>query len=276
MGIVISNGTDNLILSSFIGLNIVGRYTSYILIFNSIQNILTQAFNAVVSSIANFSVMKGGQQEDKVFFVIQYISFGAAYTISVSLYVILYPFITVWIGSEYHLAGITALLMIVSLFLNINRLSLQSFITAHGLYWETKWKSISEAIVNLVISLLLIKYTNFGVNSVVVGTLCSIVFVDIWWEPMVLFKHGLSISLRKYVGKVLKFIFLFGISILILSKIGVNRFLQNTNIFTVLAFAFLTFVGSIIMFLSMNITSNEQRFVLGVIRNRILGVARQK
>ena len=47
IGSVIMNGTDNIVISKIIGLVMVGIYSNYLMIINSIYNILNQIFNAI-------------------------------------------------------------------------------------------------------------------------------------------------------------------------------------------------------------------------------------
>ncbi|WP_461240815.1 lipopolysaccharide biosynthesis protein [Paucilactobacillus sp. N302-9] len=270
LGIVVSNGTDNLILSTYIGLNLVGKYTSYLLILNSVQNIITQAFNAVVSSIANFSILKRGVEEDDVFFKLQYLAFGAAYVISLSMYFIMQSFISIWIGKSFHLSQFTLRLLITVWFINVNRLSVQSFITAHGLYWETKWKSVAEALINLLVSLTLINLTTLGVNSVIIGTLAACVFVDIWWEPLLLFKFGLEIGKVKYMIKYSKYTLLYIVSVLVIKYTNVTSFVSQTSFFNVIIWAVISFVFFAAIFMCFNAFSKEQRFFIQLLKRKIL------
>ena len=56
IGVVILNGTDNIIISKFIGIAMVGIYSNYLLIINSINKVISQMFDAITSSIGNLVV----------------------------------------------------------------------------------------------------------------------------------------------------------------------------------------------------------------------------
>ncbi|MDR7925267.1 hypothetical protein RIU76_11285 [Latilactobacillus sakei subsp. sakei] len=226
-GIIVSNGTDNLILSKFIGLVSVGKYTSYLLLLNSIQNILTQVFNAVVASIANLSVNDTNNNEQEVFFQYQYLVLGVSYILGCTLLVIIQDFIKIWIGSRYLFTGITVTLLVLNWTLTISRISVQSFITAHGLYWETKWKSVCEALVNLSVGVGLIINTNFGVNSVIIGTLAANILISMWWEPLILFRNGLNINVKTYIRRVLVYLVLVACSFMIINHY--NRYYTSSG-----------------------------------------------
>ena len=72
------------------------------------------------------------------------------------------------------------------------------FKNAKGLFWHDRFKSIIEAAVNLVASLILMRF--MGIFGVLLGTTVSIVFVNVWYEPYILYKHGFNDkSLMKYM-----------------------------------------------------------------------------
>ena len=61
------NGTDNLIISKFLGLVYVGLYSNYFLIINSISSLFSQTFSAVTSSVGNLLVSENIKKSLSVF-----------------------------------------------------------------------------------------------------------------------------------------------------------------------------------------------------------------
>ena len=59
-----------------------------------------------------------------------------------------------------------------------------------GLFWYDRYKAVAEAVLNLVISVLLV--THLGVAGVFVGTFCSTVLTSVWVEPYVIYKYRLE------------------------------------------------------------------------------------
>lgn len=259
-GIVVSNGTDNLLLSTFIGLVTVGKYTSYMLIFTSSQNILNQGFSAVVSSIANYSVEKNGHQEETVFFRYLYLVFGVAFIASMGLVALIQPFIKLWIGASYLLPNNTVLGLVLVWFTSIVRYGVQGFITAHGLYWETRWKSAFEAIVNLAVSLFLITQTKLGVNAVIIGTLTATVGFSLWWEPLILLKNIVGISWRRTLFYYARLFAVEGLGLFALSSGGVLN-LANQHGFLSAVIIAITVAGIAAgIYLGVNFQSKPQRY----------------
>lgn len=59
-----------------------------------------------------------------------------------------------------------------------------------GLFWYDRYKAVAEAVLNLVISILLV--TSFGVAGVFAGTFASTVLTSVWVEPYVIYKYRLQ------------------------------------------------------------------------------------
>jgi len=108
------------------------------------------------------------------------------------------PFIDLWVGPKFVLSPLITWLIVVNFFVNQLRQANINFTNAHGLYWEQRYKPIAEALLNLVVSLVLIKFTELGIGSVLIGTITSNLFVNAWWEPFILLKFGLNENIKTY------------------------------------------------------------------------------
>ena len=56
IGGYIVDGTDNIIISYFLGISTVGLYTNYRIIINALSSIISQVFNALTASVGNLLV----------------------------------------------------------------------------------------------------------------------------------------------------------------------------------------------------------------------------
>ncbi len=82
------------------------------------------------------------------------------------------------------------------IYLDMMRKTPWMFCEAAGIYWNGKTKPIWEIIVNLVVSLILVK--TIGVAGVFIGTIITILVVDLPVEPYLVFKYVLKGGLAKY------------------------------------------------------------------------------
>lgn len=113
LGSVIIFSTDNLLLSSFLGLIVVGQYSNYIIILSGITSILGQGIGAVTSSIDNLNVTENEDKQTAIFYKCSYLSSVITIICSVELITYFSPFITVWLGSKFVFSPTLTLLMVV-------------------------------------------------------------------------------------------------------------------------------------------------------------------
>ncbi len=100
----------------------------------------------------------------------------------------------------------TFITVLISLrfYLDIMRKTPWMFCEAAGIYWNGKTKPIWEVVVNLVTSLILVKL--IGMPGIFIGTIITIIVVDIPIEPYLAFKYVLNGGLLKYYLKYLKYL----------------------------------------------------------------------
>lgn len=198
LGGIIVLGTDNVILSSFLGLATVGVYSNYTLILNGMNSVVNQGISAVTASIGNLQVLENKSKQKEIYYRYNHLSGVIGIIISIGLVTFFTPFIKIWVGNKFILDPITTWLIVIGFFVSELRQANINFTNAYGLYWEQRLKPIFESIVNLVVSLVLIIYFNMGIQSVVIGTLTSNLLVDAWWEPLIVIRYGLRDKMDNY------------------------------------------------------------------------------
>ncbi|MGL2318763.1 hypothetical protein [Oenococcus oeni] len=198
-GGVVVNGTDNLILSSFIGLSIVGLYSNYTLFLTGLSSVLTQGISAVTSSLGNLGSEVGSiNRQKKVFHQYQYINNLISVFGSFGLALFIPDVISLWAGKYYLFSALISFLIIENFFLTQLRQSVINVTNAYGLYWFERYKAVVEAFSNLIISLVLVILFKMGIEGVLLGTIASNIFVNSWWEPMIIFQNRLHDIWKKY------------------------------------------------------------------------------
>lgn len=85
--------------------------------------------------------------------------------------------------------------MSLTLFIRLNRATVNNFINAHGLYQDI-WSPIVEASLNIGGSILLGFF--FGLNGILTGVLISVIIIVDIWKPCMLFRQGFHVSPLRY------------------------------------------------------------------------------
>lgn len=207
VGTVIMNGTDNIIISKFIGLIIVGFYSNYVLIINSITTVLNQIFNAITSSIGNLVVTTNKKRSKEVYDNLNFANFWLYALFGVCIIVLINPFINIWIGKKYVMGFSIVFLLVLNFYVLGMQSVTNSFRNAYGLFWIAKYRPIIMVIINIVISVVLVQF--IGIEGVLIGTLISRLVTTAWLDPYIVHKYGFEISPKSYYIDYLKYLVIF-------------------------------------------------------------------
>lgn len=209
VGNVVTNGTDNLVISKFLGLIPVGIYSNYILIVNSLITVTNQLFNAITSSIGNLVATSNSKHSEDVFNKLVFINFWIYSVFSVLLLILFNSFIKICFGTKF----VTDISVVFALVYNFYIFGMQttpnSYITAYGLFYKNKWRPVFMIITNIVVSIILVKY--LGILGVVLGTIASRIFTTAWMDPYIVYRHGFKMNPFNYYVSYLKYILIFTI-----------------------------------------------------------------
>ena len=218
LGIVALNGTDNIIISKFIGIAMVGIYSNYLLIVNAISNVISQVFSAITSSVGNMVVKESSDKSEKVFYQLQFLNFWLYTIFAICITILINPFIKMWAGEEYVLNTIVAFSVGLNLYIYGMQGVVTSYRNAYGLFVQGKYRPIIMAIVNIVVSIILAKC--MGILGVIIGTIISRLFILGIYDPVVVFRYGLKKDVKKYFISYIQYLLIY----IIISMMGVFLF----------------------------------------------------
>ena len=199
LGNVVVNNTDNLLISSFVGVITAGIYSNYYLVIGSIRQVLDQALQGVAASVGNLGATEDSEKVSRIFdqlFFIGYWTYGFA---GICLFELLNPFVELAFGKQYLFQREVVLVLCINFFVNGTRKAVLIFKESMGLFWYDRYKAIAEAVLNLGISIILV--THFGVIGVFAGTFCSTVLTSVWVEPYIIYRYRFQKPVREYFGR---------------------------------------------------------------------------
>ena len=175
-------------------------------------------FTSVTASVGNLNAESNAEKSKEVFDKMFFLNM-CFYGISSScIYNLANDFICLWIGDKYLLSTGVVIVIIINYYMTGMRQTCQTYNTTLGLFWNDRFKPWIEAIINLVSSILLIRY--YGFMGVLLGTFVSTITTSFWVEPYILYKHGFNMRLSDYfvrygqytVGTLLATVLSFGVT----------------------------------------------------------------
>ncbi|MEW4354200.1 transporter [Streptococcus pneumoniae] len=196
---VIVFSTDNILMSSFISVTAVGLYSNYTIITKNLDSLLLQLMSSQNASVGNLVHSADSDKVYQIFKRYNFLNFVLAFLLSLLVNALIQPFLRIWLGEEYLLSSWTVMLLSIYMFIQMYRYAGFIFYNAYGLYWESRYKPIAEAILNLVFSLLFLIVFKWGIEGILLGTICSTLLTNTWFEPYIIFKYGLKRSIREYL-----------------------------------------------------------------------------
>lgn len=262
IGEIVVFGTDNILISKFIGLATVGVYSNYTLIINGINSVLNQGLSALISSFGNLGVTEKNTHQREIFYDYLYIVVLITFILSSTFFTVVQIFIKIWFGQSFIFSNFTVFLITINFILTELRQATLGFISALGLFWPMRYKSIIEASLNLILSFVFILGFDLGLKGVLLGTLCSTVFVNLWWEPLVLFKYGFRSSIKPFALKFLKYLIVIVVTQIIILKIVNYINIRNIGILFLFAVFLVLFYTTVFIILFFKTTENKYFLVL--------------
>lgn len=206
IGFAMVNSTDNLILSSFVGIAAVGIYSNYSLLISSLNSVATQLLSNSTASIGNAYVQLDEDNRYRVYKNMLYINWSIDTLLTVCLYVLITPFITLWIGSDMTFNNLTVILLCAQFYLTLSRQINTSTTSANGLFVKDVPRPFIEAAINLITSIYLVN--KIGIAGIFAGTIISCICTVWWREPYLLFKYDFKRNMVEYWLIFFKFVFI--------------------------------------------------------------------
>lgn len=193
----IYSSTDNLLLSIFTGTVTVGYFVNYTTITTSLKTIINSALNPITPIIGNMLTDNDKDKSESVLFQYTYIRFLLAVGFIIPFLVLVQDFISFWIGPEFTLSILVAVLLAIDLYIFLIHNVFLDYINGAGLFKDEKYIEIGSAVINIISSILLVR--KWGIVGVLAGT----VFTQIYcWivRSLLVYKKCFGKNISDYVS----------------------------------------------------------------------------
>lgn len=265
------NGTDNIIITAFTSIKNTGILSNYTLISGSLTMIISQIGSAIVGSLGNFFAIEDEERRYDLFKKIDFMYFIIYGFCFICMFILYNPFISTFFGGNLIFEAPVVFIFCTNYLLEGMLQSLWSFRTTMGLFVQGKYRPLISAIINIIVSIILARY--LGVFGVLLGTTISRLFVNVWYDPYIIFKFGLKTSPRNYYISYCKRIIQLFIITGILSIIKIIFFNSIEHSFFQFALLLIITVSiSIILLILPYLKSQEFRYFIQLIKNTLNGI----
>lgn len=188
--------TDNIITSTFINTAVVGLVSNFTMLINMVNTFVVAFFNSATAGFGNLIVTETVNKQLKMTKRYDFLSFVFFGWTGICLYILLGPFVTLWIGKDRVIDNLTIALLCINYYLTGMRVGLTNIKSAAGIYEQDRWVAICQAIANVIFSIILVQY--MGLAGVYVGTLLSSMIPNIS-RPYIVYKYMFKRSCIPYL-----------------------------------------------------------------------------
>ncbi len=202
---------DSIIISIMFGTIYVGYMGNYTLVTKRINNVVNQFYNSASPSIGNLAASSDSEKQYRTFKTLQFMAFWMCCFCSVSFFVLLDPFMHLWLGSvKYMLGPAVCAALTLNFYLSSIVHPVGTFRNANGLFVQGKYRPIYMSIINIVLSVVfaLILGKNgadpiWGMFGVKIATAISQIATLQWYDPYLVYKNVFKKKFRIYLTTVL-------------------------------------------------------------------------
>ena len=260
------SGTDNIFISTFVGIKYVGILSNYTLILSTINALMNKVFGSITASIGNLAISKDSSTKSEgVLLKIFFINTSLYGYICIAMTLLIGEFVTnIWLNGEFYLSYSIIVLTIVELFLRSIHYPLYTTRNAFGLFSQHKIIYVFSAVLNIILDFALV--IPLGIAGLVIATIIcrGITYVT---DIYVLYKYGFKSSPINYYKNLLKWA-IFIILCYILCYLIISNMAINNIAYFILKIAIITAVY-IVLYLIFFIKSDEMKYFVKLIRSKL-------
>lgn len=199
--------SDQILVFAFVSLKMVAYYGNYTLITTKISQLFSTVLNSCWASVGNLVAEGDKEKTVGVFWEIHSLYYLFGGFIVFSVYHLIDPFISLWLGTEYILDKSVLVLLMINVFILQTRGAVDTFNGGHGQFADT-WSAWAEGITNIGVTLVCAPF--WGIAGILVGKIVSLLFFVVLWKPYYLFHFAFQLPVWIYWKETLKYWLIFG------------------------------------------------------------------
>lgn len=185
--IVLLNNTQNILISVMVSTLAVGLYSNYLIIVTALQAFLSIVTSSLSNSVGNLNAANNKDRLLSIFRMLVFAYHLISYFCAICMYFVFNDFITIWLGSAYHLDTFAVFAIAFNFYLTNLLTPIWSFREATGQFVKAKYIMTAAALLNIMFAFPLGRF--FGVGGILIATSVSKLLTMVWYEPRILFRH---------------------------------------------------------------------------------------
>lgn len=199
IGAFIILSSDNILIATFVSVSAVGIYSNYKMLIEICKTFTNQIFSNLYHSVGNLVSKESIEKIHAIYNSMWLLSFWIHSFFSITLLIVLEPFIVLWIGKEFLMSENVVFILLFLFFERGMRNPVTTFKTTSGIFHKDRYVPLCQAALNLMTSIILVQY--IGILGVFIGTLISTLVLPFWITPLIVYRKVFKLPVRIYFKK---------------------------------------------------------------------------
>lgn len=193
---VTRNSFDSIVISSVLGLTLVGIYNNYYYIFSALYSFMVIINESLQASIGNSIAKESKEKNEEDLYKFSIFSLWIILFCCTGLICFYQPVMSLWMGPDMLLPNKDMILFVVYFYvLNMNNIR-NLYFNGNGLWRHGAKSYIIESLLNLFFNIVLGRF--FGITGVIVATILTIFFCSFIWRSQILFYRYFQKSSKRF------------------------------------------------------------------------------
>lgn len=269
----VNSNTDIIVLTLFENVKIVSVYTVYYMVINNISKLLKNTMGGIRAAFGNMIAKEQYNVLNSNLKVLELYIFMVSDFLFIVTGITIVPFVMVYTSGivDVNYARVSfAIISTIAAYFSCVRLSYVNIVQAAGHFKQTKNGAILEAIINIIISVILVY--KYGLIGVSIGTLCAAVFRTVQYSIYAskhICRRPIWLFLKHIVSSVVSCLIVVGLSVFFVDFNCINYIEWIISALTVSIFTCIVVIGvNVVLF------RHDMEILILKIRNAVCRVRR--
>ena len=181
------NSFDSIFISSFLGLIYTAMYANYLYVYTGLMLLTTVVRDAIIAGVGNSIELESTGKNYADMNRLDYIYMIISGWVSICMMCLYQPFMRIWVGEKLMFPSGVPFLITLYFYISEMGTIRAVYADAKGLWWENRFRTAAEAILNIILNYCLIKW--MGIIGIIVASIISLFLFGYMGAAKVLFNH---------------------------------------------------------------------------------------
>lgn len=189
---VLLNSTDNIVITYFSGLNLVGFASNYTLFSSTLDKLITQIFNALTGSVGNLNASSDDETRYKFFKVLNLANFWLYGWAAIGIAFVSEDLVRLFYGESYVLPWNIPIILAANFYVIGMLHAFYTYKSTLGLFRYGQYLLLFTGLFNLLLDVILGR--RWGTFGIYLATLLARCLTNLWYEPYAVYHYGFKIN----------------------------------------------------------------------------------